>query len=79
MYSRLNKNFDIIAFGHFHTGDQIIPAFDGTKIIVNGSIKGADEFSLGAVKSGSRANQTLFSIEDGKKGEIKYFQTIFLD
>lgn len=79
LYSKTGLNFDILTMGHFHSGDMKIPSFDGTKIVVNGSGKGTDEFALGALKTGSRPNQTIFTIEKGKKGCTRYLQTIYLD
>jgi len=73
------KSFDILLFGHFHQGNIMFPSFDGTKLLSVGSIKGADEFSIAAVKAGSRPNQAIFCLEEGKKGEILFFQTLFLD
>lgn len=50
---------DYIALGHFHTQN----ALDGvaTKTFVNGSVKGADEYSLKQFGSGRPAAQTLLS------------------
>ncbi len=73
------KSFDLLLFGHFHQGNIIFPSFDGTKLVSVGSIKGADEFSIAAVKAGSRPNQAIFCLEKGKKGELLFFQTLFLD
>lgn len=71
------KEFDCMVFGHFHTGGVEFPSFDSTKIIVNGSLKGTDEFSLGAVKTGSRASQQLLIIDQYEGLEIN--KTIFVD
>lgn len=69
--------FDIAEFGHFHEGDMNLKGFDDTKIIANGSIIGANEFSLGAVKRASRPSQTIYTIEEGKG--LGYHHTLFLD
>jgi hypothetical protein len=70
------REFDCMLFGHFHTGDTQFPSFDKTKIIVNGSVKGTDQFSLGAVKTGTKPSQQLLIIDE--KG-IDVNKTIYLD
>jgi hypothetical protein len=71
--------FDIMCFGHFHTGDMKLQGFDGTKIVINGSGKGTDEFSIGAVKTGNRPNQSIFIVEKGMPGITRFFNSVFLD
>jgi len=70
-------NFGVMEMAHFHTPILDFPAYDGSSIMVNGSIKGADEFSIGAVKAGSRASQLVYTVE--KDSGIKFRTTLFLD
>lgn len=76
-FKRHNLGFDIAEFGHFHEGDMNLKGFDETKIIPNGSVVGANEFSIGAVKRASRPNQSVYMIEDGKG--FGHMHTIYLD
>lgn len=69
--------FEYAEFAHFHTPILDIPSFSGVSIIVNGAIKGADEFSIGAVKSGSRPSQIVYTVEEGKG--VKFRTTLYLD
>lgn len=72
-----DKGFDCMVFGHFHTGDTTFPSFDKTKIIVNGSLKGTDEFSLGAIKTGNKPSQQLLIIDEQDGLDVN--KTIYLD
>lgn len=69
--------FQFVEFAHFHTPILDFPSFDGTSIIVNGAVKGADEFSIGAVKSGSRPAQVVYVIEKGVG--MKFRSVLYLD
>jgi len=79
LFNSQGVGFNILCFGHFHSGEMLLSGFDKTKIVVNGSVKGTDSFSIGAVKTGARPNQTIFCIEKGRKGQTQFFQTLFLD
>lgn len=69
--------FDYAEFAHFHTPHLDVPTFSGVSIIVNGAIKGADEFSIGAVKAGSRPSQVVYTVERGYG--VKFRTTLYLD
>lgn len=58
-FTAARQPLDYIALGHFHTQN----ALDGvaTKTFVNGSVKGADEYSLKQFGSGRPAAQSLLS------------------
>lgn len=56
--------FDYAEFAHFHNSILDIPSFSGISIIVNGSVKGPDEFSINAVKAGSKPSQIVYTIEE---------------
>lgn len=71
------QNFHIAEFGHFHEGDMKLKGFDGVRIIPNGSIVGANEYSLGQVKSAALPNQTIYSVEEDKG--LVYHHAIFLN
>ena len=67
-----NEKFDYVLLAHFHTPTEL-----GAETIVNGSMKGADEFALGAVRQMSKATQTLFAVH--KQQGITYKYNIQLD
>ena len=69
--------FDYAEFAHFHTPMLDIPSFSGISIMVNGAIKGADEFSIGAVKAGSRASQLVYTVEENYG--VKFRTTLYLE
>jgi hypothetical protein len=77
LLERAGMNFQYAEFGHFHISEPVLQAFDGTQIIVNGSVKGTDEFSLGAVKTGSRPSQNYYVIEEGRGMIFK--NVVYLD
>ena len=58
-FTAARQPLDYIALGHFHTQN----ALDGvaTKTFTNGSVKGADEYSLKQFGSGRPAAQSLLS------------------
>jgi len=58
--------FDYAEFAHFHTSILDMPTFSGVSMIANGSIKGADEFSIGAVKKGEAPSQTVYVVEENE-------------
>jgi len=69
--------FEYAEFAHFHTPILDIPSFSGVSMIVNGAVKGADEFSVSAVKAGSRPSQIVYTVERGEG--VKFRTTLFLD
>lgn len=69
--------FDYAEFAHFHSPHLDVPTFSGVSILVNGAIKGADEFSMNAVKAGSRPSQIVYTVEKGYG--VKFRTTLFLD
>jgi len=66
------EKFDYVLLAHFHTPTEL-----GAETIVNGSLKGADEFALGAVRQMSKATQTLFAVH--KQHGITFKYNIQLD
>lgn len=76
VFEKVGKKFKYVNMGHFHTSILDFPSFDGTSIIVNGSVKGADEFSLGAVKKGEPPTQVVYTVEKGEG--VKYLTKINL-
>lgn len=62
----VGDKFNYVNMGHFHT-TNITKAFNGAKIIMNGSLIGPNEFSLGALKKGEPPTQTFY-IVDKEKG-----------
>lgn len=69
--------FQYAEFAHFHTPILETLSFSGISIITNGSIKGGDEFSLGAVKSSSRPAQIVYTVEENYG--TKFLTKLFLD
>jgi len=51
-------NYEVL--GHFHTTNTLEKA--GGSIIMNGCIKGGDEYALEAMMTGSEAKQTIFGV-----------------
>ncbi|RJR27673.1 hypothetical protein C4561_01850 [candidate division WWE3 bacterium] len=51
---------DYVLLGHFHTSNTL-SRMKG-KVFLNGSMKGADEFSLGRLFTGTRASQLLIGV-----------------
>jgi len=62
-----DEKFDYVLLAHFHTPTEL-----GAETIVNGSMKGADEFALGAVRQMSKATQTLFAVHKQQGITFKY-------
>jgi hypothetical protein len=69
--------FDYAEFGHFHRAMAELPTFGKASILVNGSVKGADEFSLQAVKSGERPAQLVYTVEE--EYGAKFITRLYLD
>lgn len=63
--SQVGENFQYVNMGHFHTSN-ITKAYNGAKIIMNGSLIGPNEFSLGALKKGEPPTQTFYIVEREK-------------
>jgi hypothetical protein len=59
-FSQARQPLDYVAFGHWHTRNSL----DGiqAETIMNGSVKGVDEYSLQKFGSGRAASQTLLTI-----------------
>ena len=53
--------FDVMVMGHFHNVGMLDRAGD-LELIVNGSMKGADEFSLGAIFQGTGPKQLFMGV-----------------
>jgi hypothetical protein len=77
IYRQHGGDFDYAEFAHFHNSILDIPSFSGISIMVNGSIKGADEFSINAVKAGSIPSQIVYVVEKGVG--VKFRSTINLN
>lgn len=60
MTTQLNKYPNYILMGHYHTSNSLEKM--GGEIIMNGSLKGSDEFSLGRMFVGGNPSQLLFSL-----------------
>lgn len=63
-FSKARQPLDYVELGHFHTANVL----DGiqAKTFMNGSTKGADEYSLKAFGSGRDASQTLLTFHPDK-------------
>jgi len=57
-----NMYFDYVNMGHFHSANET-KSFNGAEIIMNGSLIGANEFSLGALKKGESPSQTFYIVK----------------
>jgi hypothetical protein len=77
VFKHTGRQFQYVEIGHFHTSILDIPSFSGISVIQNGSIKGTDEFSLGAVKSGERPIQNIYVVEEDYG--VKFRTPIYLD
>lgn len=70
------KRFDYVNMAHFHSSN-ITKAFQGAKIIMNGSLIGANEFSLGALKKGEEPIQNYYIVQKGVG--VRFIDEIKLD
>lgn len=70
------KHFDYMEIGHFHEYMESLD-FAGARIFVNGSIKGVDEYAIGAVKRMARPSQTIYIVEEAYG--VKFKTPIYLD
>ncbi len=61
-----HMDFDYAEFGHFHHGDSVLTSFDGTIFFMNGSLIGANEYSIGRVKRADRPSQNFYVVEKNK-------------
>lgn len=69
---------DFALIGHFHIPTETY-TFDMTPVYVNGSPKGADEFSVQALGKASPPAQRLFYLEEGYGNHgVKYAPIIYL-
>lgn len=59
-------DFDHFVIGHFHN-PNVFTMVRG-KMIVNGSIKGGDEYAIGAIAAACDPVQIMFGMKDGRKG-----------
>lgn len=57
--------------GHFHRYG-VVPRISGGSIFINGSVKGADEFSLGSIRSASPPVQLLCGIHKEKGVSFRF-------
>jgi predicted phosphodiesterase len=55
-----NKGIDMFVLGHFHNGSFVTS--DAGQIVLNGSVKGVDEYSLQAFGGGRPAQQFLLTL-----------------
>ncbi len=69
-------NFNYVNMAHFHT-DTETKSFDGIPIIVNGSLIGATEYSINAIKRADRPSQTTYVVEKGKG--VRFKDVVYLD
>ena len=65
MFKQNGQEFDIVNLGHFHTSG-ITSSFDGTQIVMNGSLIGAGEYGMYGVNKAEPPSQTYYIIEEGK-------------
>lgn len=70
---RTNEAFDYTILAHFHEKAEI-----GRFKIVNGTMKGADEFALGKLKKAAYAMQTIFGVHK-KHGKTWTFDVMLDD
>lgn len=61
---KANLTFDYVDIAHFHSAN-LTKSFAGAKIIMNGSLIGPNEFSIGALKKGDTPSQTTYMVEEG--------------
>ena len=54
---RTKERFDYVLIGHFHELASL-----GQVVIVNGTMKGADEFGMGKLRKAGRASQKIFGV-----------------
>ena len=74
---QINQDFQYMDIGHFHKVILDLPTFSGKSIMQNGSVKGTDEFSIGAVKAGERPSQVVYIVEEGYG--VKFRTALYLD
>jgi len=70
---KADLSFDYVDIAHFHSSN-ITKSFSGAKIIMNGSLIGPNEFSLGALKKGDTPSQYTYIVED--TGRVRYYDEI---
>lgn len=70
------QTFEYVNMAHFHSSN-VTKAFQGAKIIMNGSLIGPNEFSLGAIKKGEKPMQTFYVVE--KESGVRFIDEIKLD
>ena len=51
------EKFDYVLIGHFHEMAEL-----GQVVVVNGTMKGADEFGMGKLRKAGRASQKIFGV-----------------
>lgn len=73
---KTDKKFDYVNIGHFHSSN-VTKAFSGAKIIMNGSLIGANDFSLGAIKKGEAPLQNYYIVE--RNNGVRFIDEIKLD
>jgi hypothetical protein len=61
---RKNITFQYVDLAHFHSTNET-QSFSGAEIIMNGSLIGPNDFSLGAMKKGEPPSQTTYVVEEG--------------
>jgi UDP-2,3-diacylglucosamine pyrophosphatase LpxH/transposase-like protein len=71
----VGHDFDHLVMGHFHI-PAVIP-IQQSRCFVNGSLKGGDEYSLGAIASASRPAQLLLEVTE--KLGVTSVHEIYLD
>lgn len=62
----INKSFDVMMIGHFHQYNILGSGSHSSSVIMNGSIKGYDEFAKGLSLPFSQPEQALFIIHPTK-------------
>lgn len=68
-------SFDYAIIGHFHVASETL-AFDMTPVFLNGSLVGADEFSVGKLQRGEIPSQTLLFFSDSC---VEYKKIIYIN
>lgn len=66
-----NRNYDVVIMGHYHTRE--FREVTGDKfIIVSGSLKGSDDYSVNKLRKSSSPSQTYLIIDEDGEMEIKW-------
>lgn len=60
-----NTKIDYFIIGHYHNAGSMLSFYRNIPVYINGSVKGADAFSLQKMSAGSKPSQKLIVVEAG--------------